>query len=98
MASVLTLKPRLAILDEPTTGIDMLSLGLILAVIRSLQEAGGSVLLITHQEDIALAADRASQLCGGRIVFAGVPADVVRHFQRRVCTRCDGVECGYEQA
>jgi Fe-S cluster assembly ATP-binding protein len=95
LASVLTLKPRLAILDEPAAGIDMLSIAHITGVIRALKEAGGSVLLITHQEEIALVADTASQLCAGRIIFRGAPAHVVEHFRGRTCVRCDGLECGY---
>jgi Fe-S cluster assembly ATP-binding protein len=97
LASVLTLKPRLAILDEPAAGIDMLSILHILNVIRALKDGGSSVLLITHQEEVALVADKASQLCAGRIIFVGEPAHVVDHFRGRTCVRCDGVECGYER-
>lgn len=95
LASVLTMKPRLAILDEPAAGIDMLSINHIIQIIRTLKEAGGSIVLITHQEEVALIADRASQLCGGRIIFAGSPREVVDHFRGRTCVRCDGAVCGY---
>ncbi len=98
LASILTLKPKLAILDEPAAGIDMLSIAHILNVIRALKADGGSVLLITHQEEVALVADRASQLCAGRIIFVGEPSHAVEHFRGRTCVRCDGVECGYERA
>ncbi|HET9963661.1 MAG TPA: ATP-binding cassette domain-containing protein [Nitrospiraceae bacterium] len=97
LASVLAVKPKLAILDEPAAGIDMLSITHILNVIRALKEGGGSVLLITHQEEVALVADKASQLCAGRIIFVGEPSHVVQHFRGRACVRCDGVECGYER-
>ncbi len=97
LAAVLTLKPTLAILDEPAAGIDMLSITHILNVIRALKNGGGSVLLITHQEEVALVADTASQLCAGRIIFVGEPAHVVEHFRGRTCVRCDGMECGYER-
>lgn len=95
LASVLSLKPHLAILDEPAAGIDMLSINHIIDIIRALKEAGGSVLLITHQEDVALIADRASQLCAGRIIFSGSPRDTVDHFRGRTCVRCDGEVCNY---
>jgi Fe-S cluster assembly ATP-binding protein len=95
LASVLSMKPSLAILDEPAAGIDMLSINHIIQIIRTLKEAGGSVLLITHQEEVALIADRASQLCGGRIIFAGSPREAVDHFRGRTCVRCDGAVCGY---
>lgn len=95
LASVLSMKPKLAILDEPAAGIDMLSINHIIQIIHTLKEAGGSVLLITHQEEVVLIADRASQLCGGRIIFAGSPRETVDHFRGRTCVRCDGAVCGY---
>lgn len=98
LAAVLIMKPTLAILDEPAAGIDMLSISHIIGFIRVLREGGASVLLITHQEDVALIADRASQLCAGRIVFSGPPRDTVDHFRGRACIRCDGEVCHYAGA
>ncbi|MBL8075614.1 MAG: ABC transporter ATP-binding protein [Nitrospira sp.] len=98
LASVLCMKPRLAILDEPAAGIDMLSISHIITVIRTLKENGGAVLLITHQEEVAAIADSASQLCNGRIIFSGDPTHVIEHFRGRTCVRCDGEVCGYVRA
>jgi Fe-S cluster assembly ATP-binding protein len=98
LASVLSMKPRLAILDEPAAGIDMLSINHIIDIIRALKAGGGSVLLITHQEEVALVADRASQLCAGRIIFSGSPREAVDHFRGRTCVRCDGDTCSYVRA
>lgn len=96
LAAVLALRPKLAIPDEPAAGIDMLSIRHIIEAIQRIKAGGGSVLLITHQEEVALMADSASQLCGGRIVCTGTPSQVVEHFRGRSCVRCDGSECGYE--
>jgi Fe-S cluster assembly ATPase SufC len=71
LAAVLGMAPRLAILDEPTAGIDLLSLDEVVGVIRGMAGAGCAVLLITHQQPVAAMADSASQLCGGRIVCHG---------------------------
>lgn len=98
LASVLCMKPALAILDEPAAGIDMLSIRQIIDVIRTIKQNGGAVLLITHQEDVAAMADSASQLCYGRIVFSGETAHVIEHYRRRTCVRCDGEICGYVRA
>jgi Fe-S cluster assembly ATP-binding protein len=95
LASVLCMKPTLAILDEPAAGIDMLSINHIINVIRALKDNGGAVLLITHQEEVAAIADSASQLCNGRIVFSGDPDRVIEHLRGRTCVRCDGEVCGY---
>jgi Fe-S cluster assembly ATP-binding protein len=93
LASVLALKPKLAILDEPDSGIDLLSVQEIVDVIYSFKDFQASVLLITHREEIARIADRASQLCGGRIVFSGSPSEVAEHYKTRRCTVCDGNQC-----
>ena len=94
LAGVLALQPQLAILDEPTAGIDFLSQDEIAGVIRALKRRG-AVLLITHQEQLAAGADRASQLCGGRIVCRGDAATVIENFKARRCRRCDGETCDH---
>ena len=96
LASVLALSPRVAILDEPDSGIDMLSTRDLIEVITALRTGGSAVLLITHREEIAAVADRAAQICGGRIVCTGSPEHVAAHYLGRQCLICDGKECGYE--
>lgn len=93
LASVLALNPRLAILDEPDSGIDMLSTQDIINVINAFKKGGSSVLLITHREEIALIADRASQICAGKVVFSGSPHDVAEYYKSRGCLVCDGEVC-----
>lgn len=93
LAAVLTLAPKLAILDEPTAGIDLSSLPLIEAAIPALRRSGAAVLLITHEEALARQADIAAQICGGRIVCSGDPERVVERYKRRLCDRCDGGGC-----
>ena len=97
LASVLALRPRLAILDEPDSGIDMLSTGDILGVLDRLRGGGSTVLLITHREEIAAAADRASHICGGRIICTGSPRQVADGFKARRCLVCNGEVCGNER-
>ncbi len=95
LASVLALRPRLAVLDEPDSGIDMLSTQDVINVINAFKQDGASVLLITHREEIAMISDRASQLCNGKIVCSGTPEKVAEHYKARHCLTCDGVECHY---
>jgi len=87
LASVLAMKPKLAILDEPDSGIDALSVDYIVDVIRTIARSGGSVLLITHHEEVAAVADRASSLCGGTVLKTGDPAAIARFF-RNHCQEC----------
>lgn len=93
LASILALRPRLALLDEPAAGIDMPSLDEIAQVILELRRAGGSVLLITYVEPVARIADRASYLCGGRILFTGDPGAAAERYRGLRCVACDGVTC-----
>jgi Fe-S cluster assembly ATP-binding protein len=93
LASILALNPRLAVLDEPDSGIDMLSTRDIVNVINAFKRNGSAVLLITHREEITLMADRASQLCWGRIVCSGSPAKVAEYYKTRKCMTCDSEVC-----
>ena len=68
-------------------------MGEIAEVIRSLKDGGGSVLLITHTERIVGVADRASYLCGGKIVFSGDPETVAARYASRSCEICNGKDC-----
>lgn len=95
LASILAFCPRVAVLDEPDSGIDMLSTQDIINVINAFRKNGSSVLLITHREEVAMIADRASQLCNGRIVCSGSPEGVAEHYKTRHCLVCDGRECHY---
>lgn len=96
LAAVLAMAPRLAILDEPTAGIDLLSLEEVTRVIRGMGTADRAVLLITHEERVAAMADSASQLCGGRIVCQGAVERVLASYTGRNCLRCCGEICAYE--
>lgn len=93
LAAILAMKPKLALLDEPDAGIDLLSIDEIADVIQLLKREGSSVLLITHREEIARTADRASYLCGGKIIATGAPEVIAEQYKSRRCMVCDGVIC-----
>lgn len=95
LASIFALRPKLAILDEPDAGIDLLSTRDIIEVINFMKAQGATVLLITHREEIAMIADRASLICSGKIACTGNPANVVNFFKSRVCFTCEWKECLY---
>jgi peptide/nickel transport system ATP-binding protein len=73
LASVMLLKPRLLIADEPTTALDSLTQAEVLGLMTELaREHGTALLLITH--DLALVArhaDRALVMQDGRAVEEG---------------------------
>jgi peptide/nickel transport system ATP-binding protein len=73
LASVMLLRPKLLIADEPTTALDTLSQGEVLDLMRELaQEEGTAVLLITHNLGlVARYAQRAIVMNKGVLVEAG---------------------------
>jgi Fe-S cluster assembly ATP-binding protein len=87
MASVLAMKPKLAILDEPDSGIDIVALPLILNGISEMNKQGSSVLLITHSEKLTEIAHRVSILCAGTIIRTGAPAATSQWFKNN-CQTC----------
>ena len=54
------MKPKLAILDEPDSGVDLLALGDVVKLFKKLVDFGSSVLVITHRDDIASSCDTVS--------------------------------------
>jgi len=83
LAAVYAMRPRLAILDEPDSGIDVLSLGDIERLIRRLADEGSAVLLITHRDELVTMADVASLMCFGAILFTGDPAEAREYYTGR---------------
>ena len=79
LASVLTMKPEILIIDEPTTGQDPQMTEDIFEIIRRLNEVGTTVLAITHKFDYAAAyTERAVILADGNIVYDGPMGPALR--------------------
>ncbi|MDE3042390.1 MAG: ABC transporter ATP-binding protein [Nitrospirota bacterium] len=70
-------EPELAILDEPTTGVDPVSRRDFWAILAELQqERGVTVLVSTAYMDEASRFHRLSFLSGGQVLTSGTPAEV----------------------
>jgi Fe-S cluster assembly ATP-binding protein len=89
-ASVFSIKPKLVILDEPDSGIDMTSMDAIKKAIQTFKEMGTAVILITHSEGLAGFADKVSLLCDGKIAKEGDVKEVTEFF-KEYCERCSHV-------
>jgi len=83
LAAVYAMRPRLAILDEPDSGIDVLSMVEIEKLIRNLAADGSAVLLITHREELLETAEAASLICAGQIVFSGEAQEARQYYSGR---------------
>jgi len=84
LAAVYAMRPRLAILDEPDSGIDVLTLREIEKLIRNMAEEGSAVLLITHREELLAMANLASLMCAGQILITAQP-EVARQYYSGRC-------------
>ncbi|MHB9111814.1 MAG: ATP-binding cassette domain-containing protein [Thermoleophilia bacterium] len=87
LASVLAMRPRLAILDEPDSGIDMISQEAVISMINEIRDYGGSVILITHEEEVVKIADRAALMCSGLAFKTGGTREIVEYYRGR-CAPC----------
>jgi energy-coupling factor transporter ATP-binding protein EcfA2 len=77
VASNLAVEPDVLIIDEPTTGLDWRGATRMMGLIRSLHEKGHTVVVITH--DMQLAAEYAERivvLSRGTVAADGTPLDV----------------------
>jgi energy-coupling factor transporter ATP-binding protein EcfA2 len=78
LASVLTLNPKILVIDEPTTGQDPQMTKEIFDIIKRLNEIGTTVLMITHRVDYAAAyAHRAIVMNRGEVAFDGPVLDLI---------------------
>lgn len=78
LALVLTGRPGLLLLDEPTRGLDYAAKARLIEVLRALAAEGHAIVLATH--DVELAAELAHRvviLAGGEVVADGPTAEVV---------------------
>ena len=74
LARAIAKKPRLLLADEPTGQLDSETSASIMHLIRSLHDAGTTVVVATHDEALAALADRALRLEDGVLLGETVPA------------------------
>jgi ABC-2 type transport system ATP-binding protein len=79
LAMTLVVEPRIAFLDEPTTGLDPRSRRMMWDTIRELVGRGVTILLTTqYLEEADQLANRIALLDNGRVVAEGTPAELKR--------------------
>lgn len=77
-------KPTLFIFDEPTTGLHLKDVDVLLQALNQLISKGHTVLIIEHNPAIILAADHVIDLGpeggdkGGQIIFEGTPEQLIQ--------------------
>jgi len=88
IALALVGRPRLAVLDELSTGLDALARRGIWEVVQEMREEGVTVLLVTHaMEEAERLSDRVAVIDAGRVVALDTPAGLVRRVSGGDCVR-----------
>src|SRR5215204_2422275 len=77
VASVLAVRPEVLILDEPTTGLDYAEQRSMMDLVRSLNEAGSTIIVVTHTMwVVAEYAHRAVVVRDGKVALSGTVREV----------------------
>jgi ABC-2 type transport system ATP-binding protein len=87
IAKALSHEPRILFLDEPTAGVDVELRRDMWKLVRSLQEAGVTIILTTHYIDEAEEmADRIGVISKGEIILVEEKAELMRKLGRKQLT------------
>lgn len=78
LAAVLATEPAVLVLDEPSTLLDLRNTHLLRRTVRELEQ---SVIMATHDLELALEADRTLVVDRGLVVFDGAPTEAVAHYR-----------------
>ena len=90
LIAVLMMNPKLAIFDEPDSGIDAMSIPNIVGMLNYIKRKGNTAVVITHNEDIAAIVDYAYLICDKTIKKKGKPLEISSYYKKR-CNTCDYV-------
>ena len=78
LTSILVMRPKLLVLDEPTSQMDPIGTREVFGVVRKMAEEGMTVVMVEHKvEWIAEFADRVIALKEGQILMEGKPNEVL---------------------
>jgi putative ABC transport system ATP-binding protein len=69
IARALINQPKLILADEPTGNLDEANEAIVLKIFRELHNSGHTILMVTHDPDIARQADRRIELAHGHLHF-----------------------------
>ena len=84
IARCLMMKPRILLLDEPTSSLDPASASEVFKVLSDLKNNDMTILLVTHSIDFARSiSDRIVFMSNGRICEQGTPSEIINHPKNR---------------
>jgi Fe-S cluster assembly ATP-binding protein len=72
LAAAIAMRPRLIMLDEPDSGLDMIVIEDFLNIFNKIKELNMTILLITHREDIGMVADYGTLIWRGEHLITDI--------------------------
>jgi Fe-S cluster assembly ATP-binding protein len=90
LASILAMAPRVVLMDEPDSGIDVEALERIFETLAQLREMGATIIMITHSLAVLRHADHAFLMCCGKLLEKGSVQKIGGYFEQR-CLPCDHI-------
>jgi Fe-S cluster assembly ATP-binding protein len=88
LASIMAMEPRVFMMDEPDSGIDVNALDHIFDALRMLKDKGTTVILITHSPTVLQQAEHAFLICCGKLIDKGSIERIRPYFEDK-CIPCD---------
>jgi len=88
LASILSMEPRIVLMDEPDSGIDVEALTRIFDALADFKERGATVIMITHSQEVLKHAEHAFLMCNGCILDKGPVGRIDGYFADH-CIPCD---------
>jgi len=90
IARALINQPKIILADEPTGNLDEANEAIVIQIFRELHNAGHTILMVTHDPDIARQADRRIELAHGHLHF-----DTAQHGPGHplACPLADTADC-----
>lgn len=90
LASILAMEPRIVLMDEPDSGIDIEALQRIFDALAQLKASGATVIMITHSMAVLKQADHAFLMCNGKLLDKGNVDRIGGYFADK-CLPCDHI-------
>lgn len=87
LAQAIVHSPRNLVLDEPTRGLDVMSIRLLRKLLANLRQQGHCILFSSHvMQEVAALCDRVVVIANGKVIAAGEPIELCQQ------TGCDSLE------
>ncbi len=77
-------RPRLLVLDEPTTGVDPVSRRELWDILQNMKKGGMSVIVSTPYMDEAARCDKIAFIANGKILKTGSPEGMINSFPKKI--------------